>query len=753
MVKQTLLSWAAICICISLHAQQTDFSKDYNTVEAQGEVPEVFLRLSKEKYEEALEKDITGDEARKTKKSKEEFLLSSNYKLNNFLLSGNVLFGDPLTQYVNDVADVILADEPELRKELSFFVVKDPAVNAAATHQGYVFINMGMLAQVQNEAQLAYIIGHEVAHYTEEHVLTGHLERTEIKKDKTFKDLRKADRISLMSTYSKEKEFEADDLGLKRILKTDYSTEKCFGIFDVMQYSYLPYDEVAFDKSFFESGDYILPDEYFLEELQEIKRSDDYDDSKSTHPNTRKRREQFIDASLDYDSKGKAFIVSEERFHRVRNMARLELSNIYLTNRDYANAIYNAYLNLKDFPENRFAKLCMGKALYSIAKYKKASRKREVLPQYKKIEGNVQQVYHFLDEIDNKELSILAARYLTLLKEEYPDDEAVTLFANDAVKSLVSDHDLSISYFESEPRAQESDEDIEEDEEDLENLSKYEKIKRMRKKSSKVEEYYRYAFVGLRNEGSYFEKRMEYCEKNYSPEPEKDLSHLSWKERLEHERKKNENNDINPEAGSRRLGIEEVVIVDPFYVSVDFRSSSDEKIRFLKSEEKQIDFYDKIKKSADAANLRYKKLNSKDMSSGATDTYNNLAFLNSWFSERLEHENLDILLSQADRTKNISAEYNTNYFYYTGVLHGISKKNSMDYYSACVTAATCIGLPIAIYQMVKKTQNTIHFNYLFNLNTGGALLVQTNKINDGDRQDILKQHLYDVFYQIKKEKK
>ena len=593
MIKNTLLFWAAWLLSVSLYAQKTEFNKDYTPVIAKGEVPEVFLKLSREKYEKALEKDITGNERRQTRKSKEEFLLSSNYKLNNFLLSGTVLFGDPLTRYVNDVADVILADEPELRKKLSFFVTKNASVNAAATHQGYVFINMGMLAQVQNEAQLAYIIGHEVAHYTEEHVLAGHLESTEIRKGESFKDLRKADKISLLSSYSKEKEFQADDMGLKRILKTDYSTEKCFGIFDVMQYSYLPYDEVVFEKSFFESGDYVLPDAYFMEELQGIKRSDDYDDSKSTHPNTRKRREQFIDASLDYDAKGKAFIVSEERFHQVRNMARLEMSGIYLTNRDYANAVYNAYLNLKSFPDNRFAKLCMGKALYAMAKYKHNDRKREVLPYYKKIEGNIQQVYYFLHEIDNKELSILAARYLTQLQNEYPDDEAVQLFTDDAIKALVTDHELSLSYFESEPRPDEEQE-AEESEEDLENLSKYEKIKRLRKKA-KVEEYYRYAFVGLMDPDSYFAKRFDYCERHFKKGEEKDLSQLSWKERIEYEKQRFTENNSQVEAGSRKLGIDDIVIVDPFYVSVDFRSNTDEKIRFLKSEQKQIDFYDKSK--------------------------------------------------------------------------------------------------------------------------------------------------------------
>lgn len=749
-MNKTTILLITLFFAVTAFSQKPDFSKDYRPVKAEGALPKALLLHTGQKYEEALETDISKQDKRKIRKSKEEFLLRSNYQLNNFLLGGDLLFGDPLTQYVNDVADVLLADEPELREKLTFFVAKNPSVNAAATHQGYVFINMGMLAQVQNEAQLAYIIGHEIAHYTEKHVLEGHLERTEIQKNKSFKDLRKADKLSLLSTYSKSKEFEADELGLKRILNSDYSTEACFGIFDVMQYSYLPYDEVPFEKSFFESGDYILPDEYFLEELQQIKRDDDYDDSKSSHPNTRNRREKFIDASLDHDSKGKAFIVSEERFNKVRSMARLEMSNIYVINRDYANAVYNAYLNLKDYPDNKYAKLCMGKALYSMAKYRNASRTREVLAPYKKKEGNIQQVYHFLRKINPNELAILAARYLTQLQNEYPEDDAVQLFADDAIKALVTDHDFNLSYFESDPKPEEQEE--EEEEEDLENLSKYEKIKRMRKKSQ-VEEYFRYAFVGFREKGDYFTRRMQYCEENFSKKEEEDLSHLSWKERLERQQAKRVNEKTQAEPGSRRLGIDKIVVVDPFYVSVDFRKSSGQTIKFLKSEQNQVNFYQKIDASANAAGLNYTKVNSKNLTSTSTSTYNHLAFLNSWFSERLEHENLDILVSQSDVSREITSDFNTNYFYYTGVLHGVNKKSFMDKYTAFILCTSIFGAPLSAYYLLRKSQNFIHFNYVFNLNTGAALLVQKNTAEENDSGDLLKAYLYDIFYQVKKPQK
>jgi len=68
---------------------------------------------------------------------------------------------------------------PEYQRELTindprripfqFFVVLDHAVNAFATPNGIVVVNSGMMEMLENEAQLAAIVGHEIAHSTYEH--------------------------------------------------------------------------------------------------------------------------------------------------------------------------------------------------------------------------------------------------------------------------------------------------------------------------------------------------------------------------------------------------------------------------------------------------------------------------------------------------------------------------------------------------------------------------------------------------------
>lgn len=74
---------------------------------------------------------------------------------------------DPvLTEYVNTVGKR-LAQSREAKDSgftFTFEVVADPAINAFALPGGPMFINTGLLKAVENEAQLAGVMGHEMSH-------------------------------------------------------------------------------------------------------------------------------------------------------------------------------------------------------------------------------------------------------------------------------------------------------------------------------------------------------------------------------------------------------------------------------------------------------------------------------------------------------------------------------------------------------------------------------------------------------------
>lgn len=82
------------------------------------------------------------------------------------------LVDEPALQaYVNRVG-LWLAMHTE-REDLDwhFAVLDDDGVNAWAAPGGYVFITRGMLALLENEAELAGVLGHEIAHVVRRHHL------------------------------------------------------------------------------------------------------------------------------------------------------------------------------------------------------------------------------------------------------------------------------------------------------------------------------------------------------------------------------------------------------------------------------------------------------------------------------------------------------------------------------------------------------------------------------------------------------
>lgn len=76
-----------------------------------------------------------------------------------------------LNRYLNLVGQSIVrhANRPELN--FYFAAVESPQINAYAVPGGYIFITTAALELMQNEAELAGVLAHEVAHVSERHIV------------------------------------------------------------------------------------------------------------------------------------------------------------------------------------------------------------------------------------------------------------------------------------------------------------------------------------------------------------------------------------------------------------------------------------------------------------------------------------------------------------------------------------------------------------------------------------------------------
>lgn len=107
---------------------------------------------------------LSEDERRLWNRSQEE--------AKRFDASGQLYESPELLEYVNAVARSLLPEE--LRGQnltITVRILKNPLLNAFALPHGAIYIHSGFLAKIENEAQLAAILSHELVHITHRHAL------------------------------------------------------------------------------------------------------------------------------------------------------------------------------------------------------------------------------------------------------------------------------------------------------------------------------------------------------------------------------------------------------------------------------------------------------------------------------------------------------------------------------------------------------------------------------------------------------
>lgn len=81
------------------------------------------------------------------------------------------LIEDPqLNNYIQSLGDRLISSTPAPRIPFTFLIARNRAVNAFATTGGIIVINSGLIEATHNEAELAAVMAHEIAHVTQRHI-------------------------------------------------------------------------------------------------------------------------------------------------------------------------------------------------------------------------------------------------------------------------------------------------------------------------------------------------------------------------------------------------------------------------------------------------------------------------------------------------------------------------------------------------------------------------------------------------------
>ncbi len=208
---------------------------------------------------EFQQNELTSGEARMWKASKPK-VRASNYaagKPGDLMMQGIGKFklvpDENVQKYVQKLGMALV---PQLQRDLAagdpqkipfqFFVVEQKAINAFALPNGTVVVNSGILTTLENEAQLAAVLSHEITHAFEEHAYRQSQYHKNLRTailiggaigaaygGKAVGDIAKLTEAAVRNGYSRSLENQADRIGMERMMEAGYDPREAVRVWKV----------------------------------------------------------------------------------------------------------------------------------------------------------------------------------------------------------------------------------------------------------------------------------------------------------------------------------------------------------------------------------------------------------------------------------------------------------------------------------------------------------------------------------------
>ncbi len=232
------------------------------------------------------------------------------------------------TKFVAEVAKKTLPEEYFTASNGSVSILRSSKIEASFLENGHIFITLGLLNIIDNEAELAAVLSHEYGHFYHEHPYKIYEELTN-SNVRGYAPYSGAGGLRILSKQMKEQENEADAMISTCFSESLYSLNSAITILE----KYLVLQEQ--DKKRYES---IADKNYFI-----------------AHPPTKKRIEQLTkQISTTNSETSKTFQVDSVLFGKIKEQVKDELIQLNFAQKNYYDCLYNSYIQHVKHPNDEF---------------------------------------------------------------------------------------------------------------------------------------------------------------------------------------------------------------------------------------------------------------------------------------------------------------------------------------------------------------------------------------------------------------
>ena len=299
--------------------------------------------------------------------------------------------------YLQSIVQKIISANDELRKtDARVIFSRDWWPNAFSMGDGTIAINAGLMVFLDNEAELVFVLSHELAHYYLDHTGSAikkyvetissesfqkelkRLAKTEYGANRQLEELSKSFAFT-SRRHTRENEAAADRLAFSFMKKTGYdcgAIKTSLELLDKIDDSLL-YKPLALQQAF-NFNEYPFKKKWIQKETSIFSQLDENDsplsrkekDSLKTHPDCTKRISLLYD-SIQTGLTGKKFLVNEELFKQLKKDFFIEMTEQCYREKNLSRNLYYSLLLLQNKENIPVAVYSIARGLNQVYEYQK----------------------------------------------------------------------------------------------------------------------------------------------------------------------------------------------------------------------------------------------------------------------------------------------------------------------------------------------------------------------------------------------
>lgn len=411
---------------------QTDFN-NYVTIKSKGEVNQLLFQDPSKRIKREME---LNDRSIKNTIDRRVFVTENVYRTQDLFNSGNCVFGDEISEHGQKIVNALLKQNDTTKNKFEVITYKHYKPFCFITYNGLICYSTGLISNLENDAQLAFVLAMEIAHF-------------ENKKAEDFLRNVLFDKNTSSCMYIPNYPFDEDcDVYEKAVSfykNAGFSLSELNRVYKVLNYSYLPFDEFEVNLSCFESPKSKLPslllNEASLKPIPEFNKEEDNNQYYDRH---KKLISVIVNENLN--AEGEIFVSEKNEFERIKDFACFESVRSMVLTKNFAKALYSILILEKKYPNSMFLKHLKAQTWLGIYQYKKNDRLNEILIPTKEAVGQSGEINYFLKALDLRNLAFLSLRIINDLHQENPLDIELNSINNLMLKECALDEKIDLKH-------------------------------------------------------------------------------------------------------------------------------------------------------------------------------------------------------------------------------------------------------------------------------------------------------------------